>query len=271
VRLNKKERELAKEIRKTETIVDWDPNFKFGPSYTFNADQFEAWVQQALPQAKGLKVVGGTDVDAVKKHGLHIGGDYYLYNRRVPTHIRCTPSFLDWRRKPWTERFGLKMFQAGRRIAYARFDRATAVPILSDVNVIDRPWMSLTPNEILTQRAGVRRAKGNVFVAGFGLGWFTREILKRKKVKHVTVVEVHEGVIEKLAEPLVAENKKRLTVIHDEAWHYLKTTRKKFDSYLFDIWAGWPNAHYDRDFQNFKREHKGKVWGWGDCATYPIS
>lgn len=36
-------------------------------------------------------------------------------------------------------------------------------------------WMSLTPNEMLSQRSGIQRASGKVLIGGLGLGWFVPE------------------------------------------------------------------------------------------------
>src|SRR5262249_16334152 len=37
-------------------------------------------------------------------------------------------------------------------------------------------WMSLTPNEMLTQRSGIQRASGKVLIGGLGLGWFLGKV-----------------------------------------------------------------------------------------------
>jgi len=270
MRLTALERKRIAEIKDQEAIVDWDPDFKFAHRITFNADQFEAWTNKMLPQAKKLHPIKDQTPDAVTKYGVTMGGDYYLYKFVMPTHVKVTPGFLSYRQEPWIERFGLKLMKAGEYLGEARFDRPVAIPILAEMDHLDRPWMSLTPNEIMTQRSGLRRARGHVLIAGLGLGWFTRMVLARKQVKRVTVVELNSGVIDHLGKPLLHEHGDRLNIVQEDIWKYVEKQKEEYDSYLFDIWKSYMTAGHDRSLQSFKREHPGKVWGWGDLQTYPL-
>lgn len=58
------------------------------------------------------------------------------------------------------------------------------------------PWMSLTPMEYLTLRAGTRLAKGHVVVAGLGLGHQLVEVSLRKGVKKITLVEKSQTLVD---------------------------------------------------------------------------
>jgi len=51
------------------------------------------------------------------------------------------------------------------------------------------PFMSLTPMEFFTLRAGTKLATGHVVIAGLGMGHQLIEVSKKKSVKKITVVE----------------------------------------------------------------------------------
>jgi hypothetical protein len=55
-------------------------------------------------------------------------------------------------------------------------------------------WMSLTPNEMLSQRSGIQKASGKVLIGGLGLGWFLRKVCAKPMVEEVIVVEKSRGV-----------------------------------------------------------------------------
>jgi len=48
----------------------------------------------------------------------------------------------------------------------------------------------------MTQRPGIRFAKGHTIVAGLGMGWALVEIMRKKTVKHVTLVEKSQSLVD---------------------------------------------------------------------------
>lgn len=100
----------------------------------------------------------------------------------------------------------LQTFQGGKK-GHVCFDGDVVIPRLnatlgghpdygnqSPFN--SQPWMSITPMEVFTQRAGLRRAKGHVVIAGLGLGWLFLRVAERKQVKKITVIEISEELID---------------------------------------------------------------------------
>lgn len=84
----------------------------------------------------------------------------------------------------------------------------------------------------------IRRAHGDVFIAGLGLGMILLPILQKPEVKSVTVVELYPDVIE-LVHPYIAENdsENKLTVIQDDILHMESIgIDTKYDVIYFDIW-----------------------------------
>lgn len=102
----------------------------------------------------------------------------------------------------------------------------------------DEVVMSDTTMERRSNYSVVLKARGDVLVAGLGLGMVLIPILKKPEVLVVTVVEKNPDVI-KLVERHVRRfvgknNSDKLTVVHDDIFSYRPT--QKFDVIYFDIW-----------------------------------
>jgi SAM-dependent methyltransferase len=140
------------------------------------------------------------------------------------------------------------------------------IPILS---IGRRPWMSLTPMEIYTLRSAIRVAKGNVLIAGLGMGWLTQRILENPKVTSVMQVELDKDIIDYFGEPLKNIYSDKLQLIHNDVYQYLdEVSINTFDTIIFDIWSKHGEAADDEAFQNIKDTHdKDNVWGWGDVES----
>ena len=131
----------------------------------------------------------------------------------------------------------------------------------------DVVWMSTDPNEINTMEASIKETKGNVLAFGLGLGYFPIEALFNDDVKSVTVVEKDPKIIEifeKHIRPLI-KNDKKLIIIKDDAFHYLKNNDIDclFDYLFIDIWHNPEDGLplYLR-FKELLRNKKIKVSYW---------
>ena len=94
--------------------------------------------------------------------------------------------------------------------------------------------MSDTRFEHITNWDVVNEARGNVLIAGLGLGMILHPILDKKEVTHVTVVEKYADVIALVAPTVQCD---RLTVIEGDIYQWLPEKGTKFDCVYFDIWA----------------------------------
>lgn len=155
---------------------------------------------------------------------------------------------------------------AGDREGYCSFSDEVAVPLLM---LNGSTWMSLTPMEIISQRAGLRKAKGNVLVLGLGMGWLAQACLERRQVDSVTVIERDEKVIELFGDTV--EKKQcgagnQSFVIKDDAYDYARKHHPEFDCILFDIWEGCGQAIDDRQYQEIKLNADCPVWAWGEIV-----
>lgn len=118
------------------------------------------------------------------------------------------------------------------------------------------PWMSMTPQEVLTLRCGTRFAKGTTVIAGLGMGHQLEQVCKRKQVKKIVVVERDEELVDWISPQLDLNEKDVEFVIGDAKKLIPEMTA---DAALIDIYEsyGWNTFP---DCPNIK-----KVWVWGSA------
>lgn len=103
------------------------------------------------------------------------------------------------------------------------------------LRVANRTMMSDTLHEKLTNYEIKRQARGNVLIAGLGIGMILHPILKKPEVLSVTVLEKERDVIEIVSPTLVSE--KLLKIVHADIFDWRPEVGMKFDCIYFDIWA----------------------------------
>ena len=103
-----------------------------------------------------------------------------------------------------------------------------------------REWMTMMPNEIVTQRLPIKKARGRVCTYGLGLGYFAFMCARKDEVESVTVVERDESVISLFNELILPcfENKEKVNVVCDDAFDFAENKAKNygFDYIFADIW-----------------------------------
>ena len=255
---------MPKGIEPYETVVPWDPQFKFEQCITFSAKSFRDWLKPILldhvkfPKAGKATPIG--DNMSLRSNVLPL----WTYTARGGYFFGEPMMGMHW------ERVGLDIV-SGARKGVIRFDKPIAIPMLTldeGERFDNRPWttvMSATPMEILTQRPGIRKAKGKVLIAGFGFGLFARQVAAKKSVKQVTVVELSQSVIDTFAKNL-PDNMK---VVQGDAFEHAGE-HDEYDRYLFDTWNSYGRAEYDKQWIAIK-DLRGweNCWAWGDVKTTP--
>jgi len=105
------------------------------------------------------------------------------------------------------------------------------------LEVCGQLMMSDTQMERMTNSRFVHRAKGNVLIAGLGLGLILFALADKPEVTHVTVIEKYQDVVDLVGPSVMARLGDRLTIIKADIneWRPVKGTR--FDTIHFDIWA----------------------------------
>lgn len=92
-------------------------------------------------------------------------------------------------------------------------------------------WMPNTLMEVTTHQKAIKKAKGNILVAGLGLGMFLKAIKDKKEVDKITVIEKSKEVI-KLVGKYYQD--KKIKIINADIFQY--QTQEKFDFIWLDIW-----------------------------------
>ena len=101
----------------------------------------------------------------------------------------------------------------------------------------DVTWMSVTPFEINTMAPILEKVKGKIITLGLGLGYFASMAALKPDVNEVLVIEKDQQVIDIFLEYIYPQlpNKEKINIIHEDAFAFLKTTKRRFDHWFVDI------------------------------------
>jgi hypothetical protein len=126
--------------------------------------------------------------------------------------------------------------------------------------------MSDTPVEMRGHEDAYRRAEGHVLVNGLGLGMYVDNILDKREVERVTVVEISQDVIG-LVEPHLREKhgSSRLDILCGDAYTYRWPVGQTFDYAWHDI---WPDICEDnlKGMERLHRRYGRRVKGQGSWS-----
>lgn len=153
------------------------------------------------------------------------------------------------------------------------FDGPVVIPVLMRNTIYpDRAFgdeslevlRSLSPQELLAYRSGIKKATGTVVVAGVGLGWLLYKVCDKRSVDEVIVVEPDRDLWNWYGEALCQKLPKIKRVVHDDPYEAL--TAISADAYLYDIWPRYGDARHDLKWRELRKEVEN-AWGWGDVKT----
>jgi len=248
--------------------IAWTPELKFSTGRTvIDADSYNEWVFKEFPMLEDMEdATGDAHPNAIMKCGVKISNEYYLIkNVMEPYTMRNTAPFIFMPPRMEEVRNTLETFQGSKR-GEVCFTDTVYVPVLIRVQRSPKVVMSATPMEIMSMRYGIKRSTGNTIVGGMGIGWLAKNVLRRKKVKHVTVVDIDEGVLNYWGKYLRDEFGDKVTLVHADIYDYLNEKQPEFDRLLMDIWDSNSNWEFDRKFREVRNQHESiKLWWWGSC------
>jgi len=119
--------------------------------------------------------------------------------------------------------------------------------------------MSDTLHERRTNIEVVRRAEGDVLVAGFGIGMILVPMLLNPKVTSITVVEISPEVPGMVLPYL--PNKEKLSVIYADIMEWEPPRGKKWDIIYFDIWDHISGRNYEQmKILHHRFTRKKRIW-----------
>ena len=149
------------------------------------------------------------------------------------------------------------------------WDDEIAVPILFERGKYQTElWMSLTPNEIMTLRPGTKLAKGHTVVTGLGMGWQLCEVLRKKTVKKVTLVEIsqelHDWIGPRIKRMVTSDEWSKLTVEIGDVHKVLPGV--KADVALLDHFPGYGHNGFEARALMSRCPGIPKWWAWGSAG-----
>lgn len=102
----------------------------------------------------------------------------------------------------------------------------------------DEIWMSIIPHEINTMKEPIENATGNVLVLGLGLGYYVFNIVSKREVTSVTVIENDKKIINLFNKYLLPKfpHQEKISIIYGDAIAFVKESPRKFDYVFADIW-----------------------------------
>jgi hypothetical protein len=236
--------------------VPWDPKLKWQPQLTLKAD---TWLKWDL-----------FDVEPTKNHNPN-------WEKKPEGKFAFSPSGSFMFCKKVLQRGQTLGTLQGSKQGDVMFDADIAIPALHEKtgggDWRENPWMSITPMELMTQRPGIRFAKGHVVIAGLGLGWMLVEVLKKKSVKKVTLVERSQELVDWIMPaiaPMIRNLGKDMDTVVEDA--YVAVPKLTADVALIDIFPNYGSNDFLDDLYLRDPKHRpahqqcpniGRVWSWG--------
>lgn len=102
-------------------------------------------------------------------------------------------------------------------------------------------WMSITPNEILTMKEPIGKARGKVLTLGLGMGYFAFMASEKENVETVTIVEREKDVIDLFETCILPQfpHGEKIRIVQADAFDFANTLADGEYDYCFaDLWKG---------------------------------
>ena len=238
---------MPETIGQGETVIPWREDFqrpRTRRTLTFDGPQFQAWCDELFPEFADNP-----------GYSVQLGRNS-LECRELPLYVPAVGP-AGWQRSWLALRLG-----PDKAPALCGFSTAVRIPQLVDRRQV---WMSLTPNEIMTQRSQITRARGRVVMLGLGLGWAARRVLDRSQVSHLTIVEHDPCVLEYIGQRIVAQYGDRVSLVCGDAYEH---DYRGYDVALWDVWPFYGAAKNDRRYLRLRDEAAANgvtfvAWGGG--------
>ncbi len=246
-RAARKERErlILEEILKT--AEPWADNLSWRPSLVVKG---ETWDPRRVFQVESLN--NGCDDDVNDEQFVDSANGQFRYVHKLLPRGRSLVTYK------------------GSQRGIVRFDTDVIIPALFERlhtgRLDDTPWMSVTPMELMTLRTGTKLAKGNVVVAGLGLGHQLIEVSKKKSVKSIILVEKSQELVDFIYPAIREYVKCPVEIMVGDAYKVLPTLTA--DVALIDIFGHYGNNgdYITSQLRRFNKNIKN-VWCWGSAKV----
>lgn len=246
-RINRRKEEEAK--RRQKICVPWDPKLKWAKEWNIQASTYK--VRNLFLNVKPTKHANINAVKDADEMVLSPEGTFVYVVKKLPAgEILKT------------------LYSKQQGTVY--FDGPILIPALHEKHSYrencwaEAPWMSFTPSEFVSLRAGIRFAKKHTVIAGLGLGHQLIEVSLKKTVKKITLVEVSQELVDWLLpqiRPFMGDVK--MKVIVDDAKKVVPKLTANVA--LIDIFRSY-GGNYFPECPKIPR-----VWCWGSAELYDNS
>jgi SAM-dependent methyltransferase len=162
----------------------------------------------------------------------------------------------------------------GNKQGTVMFDGTVVIPALyarewrEDGDWEQEPWMSVSPSEIFSLRGGTRLSHGRTVVAGLGLGYQLDEIIRRKRVKEVVLIEISQELVDWLLPIIRARfgefDKKLVDVIVGDV--YTEMPKLTADVAVVDVFKSYGGNDWERDKLRDTCKNIDRIWCWGTAS-----
>lgn len=227
------------------TSESWTPNIKFKKELYINADSYNKFIYH-LFNVKPTRVVSPNFCNKDEKF---VFGDWLYCEKILPKGAKLSTIY-------------------GNKKGFVSFDNEIIIPCLHKYEKFMRRWnydpyMSLTPLEFITLRAGIRAAKGKVIIAGLGLGYQLIEISKKPSVNNIVLIEKDAKLVEHVLPKVKLLMCKEISeVIIGDAYKVL--SELSADVAVIDIFKSYGEAFWLKESLTKKCKNINKIWCWGD-------
>jgi hypothetical protein len=180
----------------------------------------------------------------------------------TPLEIYAPKDEVEWEHYEWMVEEDLAHWSDETVRGKVIFDADIVIPTVYEGS---RLWMSHTPAEIISQRDGLRLAKGHVVIGGLGLGWFLVEVAKRPEVTQITLIERSPELASWLLPRICAflPPGVPVNVVIGDVHEVLPQVHA--DVALLDIWPTYTDIDDEMHElrEKIPRKQIHKIWGWG--------
>lgn len=220
---------------------DWSPNMPFEKQLALSTDSFTTW-QRPYLLFPDLGAAISLSEDQFSNDHPRVespSGELAYVHNLLPAARRLSTC-------------------SGNRKGWVVWDGDVAIPMLVTLRRGSYSiWMSTTPQEVFSLRAGTKKAKGHTIIAGLGLGYQLIEASKKRSVKKITLVEINQELIDWLL-PVIRPKlgEVELEVICDCAREVLP--KLSADVALVDIFRSYGHNALWRECPRIDT-----VWCWG--------
>jgi predicted membrane-bound spermidine synthase len=154
-------------------------------------------------------------------------------------------------------------------------DRAIPEGTYAQLYVNGVMMMSDTPMEQESNQSLLMLARGDVLIAGLGLGMILIPLLSKPEVRSVIVVEKSPDVIAiiegPLREALGAARSAKLTIICADIFDYKPLKGQKWDTIFLDIWPSGVREDVVRPLRMKFSKRLNRPWGHMGYWTLPLA